>query len=165
MSWASTTTPGTDAPVPRCHGWQGAADDQGFWVRKVSRRTVAGEDRQIEVLYPSMYFGIEKQYTAGGTEIEESHCAVNNMYLNGVRIAVVAPSGQALYYLTDQVDSVKVVVNDSGLPIKRFEYLPYGETWPLSAIHGLRGTSHIVWVGSRKVKEVTLRSKTRRNWI
>ncbi|PKL35372.1 MAG: hypothetical protein CVV44_21415 [Spirochaetae bacterium HGW-Spirochaetae-1] len=104
-------------------------DDQGFRVRKVSRRTVAGEDRQIEVLYPSMYFGIEKQYTAGGTEIEESHCAVNNVYLNGVRVAVVAPSGQALYYLTDQVDSVKVVVNDSGLPIKRFEYLPYGETW------------------------------------
>gem|GEM_PF-834735 len=104
-------------------------DDQGFRVRKVSRRTVAGEDRQIEVLYPSMYFGIEKQYTAGGAEIEESHCAVNNVYLNGVRVAVVAPSGQALYYLTDQVDSVKVVVNDSGLPIKRFEYLPYGETW------------------------------------
>ena len=104
-------------------------DDQGFRVRKVSRRTVAGEDRQIEVLYPSMYFGIEKQYTTGGTEIEESHCAVNNVYLNGVRVAVVAPSGQALYYLTDQVDSVKVVVNDSGLPIKRFEYLPYGETW------------------------------------
>ncbi|PKL35370.1 MAG: hypothetical protein CVV44_21405 [Spirochaetae bacterium HGW-Spirochaetae-1] len=76
-----------------------------------------------------MYFGIEKQYTTGGTEIEESHCAVNNVYLNGVRVAVVAPSGQALYYLTDQVDSVKVVVNDSGLPIKRFEYLPYGETW------------------------------------
>ncbi len=27
------------------------------------------------------------------------------------------------------MDSVKFVVNDSGLPVKRIEYLPYGETW------------------------------------
>ncbi len=31
--------------------------------------------------------------------------------------------------LTDQVDSVKLVLNDSGLPISRMEYRPYGETW------------------------------------
>ena len=31
--------------------------------------------------------------------------------------------------LTDQVDSVKVVVNDSGMPVSRMEYLPFGDTW------------------------------------
>ncbi len=75
------------------------------------------------------YFGIERHLTEGGSEIEGSHCAVNNVYLNGVRVAVVAPNGDAQYYLTDQVDSVKFVVNDSGLPVKRIEYMPYGETW------------------------------------
>jgi RHS repeat-associated protein len=34
-----------------------------------------------------------------------------------------------MYFLTDQVESVKVVVNDQGLPVSRTEYLPYGETW------------------------------------
>jgi RHS repeat-associated protein len=31
--------------------------------------------------------------------------------------------------LTDQVDSVKIVVNDSGNAVTKYEYLPYGETW------------------------------------
>jgi len=76
-----------------------------------------------------MYFGIEKHKTEGGDEIEDSHCAVNNIYLNGVRMAVVAPNGDALYYLTDQVDSVNAVINDNGDVVNRMEYLPYGETW------------------------------------
>jgi RHS repeat-associated protein len=54
---------------------------------------------------------------------------VNHVYLNGVRIAAVAPSGSASYYHTDQVDSVKVVTDDSGKAVQKFEYLPYGETW------------------------------------
>jgi len=37
--------------------------------------------------------------------------------------------GSARYYLTDQVDSVKVVLDDSGEAVTRFEYLPYGEAW------------------------------------
>ena len=76
-----------------------------------------------------MYFGLEKQRDSEGVLIENSSYAVNNVYLNGVRIAAVIPSGEARYYLTDQVDSVKVVVDDNGLPVTRMEYLPYGETW------------------------------------
>jgi RHS repeat-associated protein len=38
-------------------------------------------------------------------------------------------SADARYFLTDQVDSVKVVLNDSGLAVTRTEYLPFGETW------------------------------------
>ncbi len=104
-------------------------DDQGFRVRKVARKEFEGEIRQVELVYPSMYFGFEKQRTAEGVEIPETQSAVNNIYLNGVRVAVMTPAGKTLYYLTDQVDSVKVVVNDLGVPVSRMEYLPYGETW------------------------------------
>jgi RHS repeat-associated protein len=76
-----------------------------------------------------MYFGLERQLDNGGRVIRDTTYAVNNVYLNGVRIAAVLPNGSARYYLTDQVDSVKVVVDDDGLPVTRFEYLPYGETW------------------------------------
>ena len=49
--------------------------------------------------------------------------------LPGVRIAAATPAGGAMYYLGDQVESVKVTVDDRGIPVSRMEYLPYGETW------------------------------------
>ncbi len=104
-------------------------DDQGFRVHKISRREVDGEMKEHELLYTSKYMGIEIQKDNEGGEIQNSYAVVNNIYMNGVRIAAVVPGGNALYYLTDQVDSVKVVVNDSGLPVSRMEYMPYGETW------------------------------------
>ena len=104
-------------------------DDQGFRVRKVANREIQGEPRQVEVLYPSMYFGLEKHRTPQGETVDDTSYAINNIYLNGVRIAAVIPSGGARYYLTDQVDSVKVVVDDDGNAVTRMEYLPYGETW------------------------------------
>jgi RHS repeat-associated protein len=54
---------------------------------------------------------------------------VNHVYLNGVRIAAVAPSGSASYYLSDQVDSVTVILDDGGKIVTQHEYLPFGETW------------------------------------
>ncbi|MFH0975078.1 MAG: RHS repeat-associated core domain-containing protein [Spirochaetota bacterium] len=101
----------------------------GFRVRKVAKRVVGSETRQVEVLYPSMYFGLEKQRDSAGAEVPNSVYSVNNIYLDGVRIAAVIPSGDARYYLTDQVDSVKVVADDNGLAVSRMEYMPYGETW------------------------------------
>ena len=95
----------------------------------MARETSGGQTIDTEVLYPSMYFGLEKKRYDNGGDVENSHCAVNNVYLNGVRIAAVLPSGKAFYYLTDQVDSVKVVVSDSGMPVSRMEYLPFGDTW------------------------------------
>ncbi|MDY6845472.1 MAG: RHS repeat-associated core domain-containing protein, partial [Thermodesulfobacteriota bacterium] len=59
----------------------------------------------------------------------DTYSVSNNIYLNGVRIAAMIPTGEALYYLTDQVDSVKVVVDDWANAVTRMEYLPYGETW------------------------------------
>ncbi len=104
-------------------------DDQGFRVRKVARRHIAGEDRQVEVLYPSMYFGLEKHKTMQGADIPNTTYSVNNIYLDGVRIAAVIPSGDARYYLTDQVDSVKIVADDDSRAVTRMEYMPYGATW------------------------------------
>ncbi len=48
---------------------------------------------------------------------------------NGVRIASISDTGEARYYLTDQVDSVKVVVDKDGATLNKFEYYPYGESW------------------------------------
>ncbi len=39
------------------------------------------------------------------------------------------PNGECRYYLTDQVDSVNVVLNDKGDAVTRTEYKPYGDTW------------------------------------
>jgi RHS repeat-associated protein len=41
----------------------------------------------------------------------------------------VAPSGSASYYLSDQVDSVTVVLDDGGKIVTQHEYLPFGEDW------------------------------------
>jgi len=63
-------------------------------VRKVSRQEVEGVEQEVEVLNPSMYFAVEKK--DGGS------CSVNNVYLNGVRVASVLPDGEARYYHTDR---------------------------------------------------------------
>jgi len=73
--------------------------------------------------------GLEIQKDSRGNTVTNSYAAVNNIYLNGLRVATLVPSGEVTYYLTDQVDSVKVVVNEQGLPISRTEFQPYGETW------------------------------------
>ncbi|HEX8993979.1 MAG TPA: RHS repeat-associated core domain-containing protein, partial [Candidatus Paceibacterota bacterium] len=106
-----------------------AYDDQGFRVRKVAAEIINGAEAQVEVLYPSMYFAIEKQRTSSGEEIPNTAYASNNIYLNGIRIAASLPNGECQYYLTDQVDSVSIVTDDAGKVLTRTEYLPYGETW------------------------------------
>ncbi len=44
-------------------------------------------------------------------------------------MAAVIPGGDAGYFFADQVDSVKVLVDDAGMLVTCMEYLPYGETW------------------------------------
>jgi RHS repeat-associated protein len=104
-------------------------DEQGFRVRKTARAEGEGGDKTVEILYPSMYHGIERtKATARSTSDSDSY-AVNNIYVNGIRIAAVSGDGAERHYFTDQVDSVKLVMDGDGKPIKAFEYLPYGETW------------------------------------
>lgn len=108
-------------------------DDSGFRVRQIAKHKDSGAgpnvDRVYEVEAANKYFAVEKQKDLSGTVIANTTYSVNNIYLDGVRIASVVPTGQARYFLTDQVDSVNVVTNDAGQPITRTEYLPYGETW------------------------------------
>jgi len=106
-------------------------DDQGFRVRKLGLRRdeSTSMDYHQEVLYPSMYFGHEVKRTLEGALVPDSSTAVNNIYINGLRVAAVAPEGKTYFYLTDQVDSVNLIVDENADTVSRFEYLPYGETW------------------------------------
>lgn len=54
---------------------------------------------------------------------------MNNIYLNGVRIAALNEGGGTAYYLTDQVDSVSTVLDEDGKTLSRIQYQPYGETF------------------------------------
>ncbi len=100
-----------------------------FRVRREARLEVDGVERRVQLLNPSMYFSVETVRELDGTPVGDTGFGVNNVYLNGVRMAAVLPNGEAQYYLTDQVDSVKVVTNDSGQVVTAHEYLPFGESW------------------------------------
>lgn len=107
-----------------------AYDDEGFRVRRTSlEKSATAPDRVYEVEAANKYFALERQKDLNGTAIANTTYAVNNVYLDGVRIASLVNTGHARYFLTDQVDSVNVVTNDAGQAITRTEYLPYGETW------------------------------------
>ncbi|MES0492070.1 MAG: RHS repeat-associated core domain-containing protein [Leptospirales bacterium] len=75
------------------------------------------------------YFVTEKLQTPDGWDVPGTDVAINNVYLNGVRIASMDSNGKAAYYLANHVDSVKVVTDDAGKALSRTEYLPYGETF------------------------------------
>ncbi|WP_324603286.1 RHS repeat-associated core domain-containing protein [Leptospira santarosai] len=62
-------------------------------------------------------------------ESENVLTSVNNIYLNGVRIAAMNEAGALAYYLTDQVDSVSHVLDDEGNTLSQIQYQPYGETF------------------------------------
>ena len=112
-------------------------DDQGFRVRKRSQRKVSGlengqtvtTERWYELEYHNKYFAIERQKNMNGDSIPDTEYSINNVYLDGVRVAALEPSGAARYFLTDQVDSVKITADSSGKVVSRTEYYPYGETW------------------------------------
>lgn len=55
--------------------------------------------------------------------------SINNIYLNGVRIAALNEEGVAAYFLTDQVDSVGQILDDNAHTVSRMQYEPYGETF------------------------------------
>lgn len=76
-----------------------------------------------------MYMGMEIQRNGDGTMVNGSYTSVNNIYLQGLRIAAMVPTGEVTYYLTDQVDSVRLVADEQGQPVTRTEYYPYGDAW------------------------------------
>nr|WP_235596375.1 RHS repeat-associated core domain-containing protein [Leptospira weilii] len=98
-------------------------DEGGFRVRKSSLEPKNNQFTNVEILYPSKFFGLEF------IESENVISSVNNVYLNGVRIAALNEVGALAYFLTDQVDSVSLVLDDEGKTLSKMQYLPYGETF------------------------------------
>ncbi len=103
-------------------------DADGLRTRKLVT-DVEGRGPRTEVLSPSIYFALEQSVPDGAHDSPGALCSVNHVYLNGVRVAAVAANGDARFYLTDHVDSVKIVVDDNGLPVSQHEYLPFGGSW------------------------------------
>ena len=95
-------------------------DDTGFRVRKITRILKGTDYQSVETLYPSKLYGME---------VADRIYPVNNIYLNGLRVAAVASNGSAAWFLTDQVDSVKLVLDPQGETMSRVEHLPYGEVF------------------------------------
>ncbi|MCL8267601.1 hypothetical protein M9Y82_13335 [Leptospira weilii] len=98
-------------------------DEGGFRIRKSSLEPKNNQFANVEILYPSKFFGLEF------IESENVISSVNNVYLNGVRIAALNEVGALAYFLTDQVDSVSLVLDDEGKTLSKMQYLPYGETF------------------------------------
>ncbi len=98
-------------------------DDGGFRVQKNANMLKGGVYKDVNILYPSMFFGLEHVPEDSSTD------SVNNIYLNGVRVAAMAQNGALAYYLTDQVDSVSHVLDDQAETLTRIQYKPYGETF------------------------------------
>ncbi|AXR62415.1 hypothetical protein DQM68_09055 [Leptospira mayottensis] len=98
-------------------------DEGGFRIRKSSLEPKNNVFSNVEILYPSKFFGLEF------IESENILTSVNNVYLNGVRIAALNEAGALAYYLTDQVDSVSHVLDDDGNTLSQIQYQPYGETF------------------------------------
>ncbi|MBE8397977.1 RHS repeat-associated core domain-containing protein, partial [Leptospira borgpetersenii serovar Hardjo-bovis] len=70
-------------------------DESGFRIRKSSLEQKNNVFYNVEILYPSKFFGLEF------IESENVISSVNNVYLNGVRIAALNEAGALAYYLTD----------------------------------------------------------------
>ncbi|WP_275477943.1 RHS repeat domain-containing protein, partial [Leptospira noguchii] len=98
-------------------------DESGFRIRRSALEPKNNQFTNVEILYPSKFFGLEF------IESENVITSVNNVYLNGVRIAALNEAGALAYYLTDQVDSVSTVLDDEGNTLSLMQYLPYGETF------------------------------------
>ncbi|ONF83288.1 SpvB/TcaC N-terminal domain-containing protein [Leptospira santarosai] len=98
-------------------------DDGGFRIRRSALEPKNNQFANVEILYPSKFYGLEY------IESENVLTSVNNIYLNGVRIAAMNEVGALAYYLTDQVDSVSHVLDDEGNTLSQIQYQPYGETF------------------------------------
>lgn len=98
-------------------------DEGGFRIRKSALVQKGAQYTIGELYYPNKFYGLE--YVAE----ENLLYSINNIYLNGVRIAALAENGNTVYYLSDQVDSVSHVLDEEGKTLSLIQYQPYGETF------------------------------------
>ena len=98
-------------------------DDQGFRVHKKGYYEKGSTPKNVEIIYPSMFYGIE--YVPEDSTAD----SINNIYLNGIRIAALDQNSAVAYFITDQVDSVNLILDDAGDVLTTTQHLPYGETF------------------------------------
>ena len=98
-------------------------DDQGFRVHKKGYYEKGNVPKNVEIIYPSMFYGIE--YVPEDSTAD----SINNIYLNGIRIAALDQNSAVAYFITDQVDSVNLILDDAGKVLTTTQHLPYGETF------------------------------------
>ncbi|PJZ66541.1 hypothetical protein CH371_00005, partial [Leptospira wolffii] len=98
-------------------------DEGGFRVHKSALIPGGAQSKHQEILYPNKFYGLEYM------DEENVLRSINNIYLNGIRIAAITEDGRAAFYLSDQVDSVSTVLDDSAHILSRMQYEPYGETF------------------------------------
>ncbi|TGL62923.1 SpvB/TcaC N-terminal domain-containing protein [Leptospira sarikeiensis] len=98
-------------------------DEGGFRIRKTAIVPNGASTKNLEILYPNKFYGLEY---VSETNVLQS---VNNVYLNGVRIAALNEEGTTAYFLTDQVDSVGQILNDNAQTVSKIQYEPYGEAF------------------------------------
>ncbi|WP_108927023.1 SpvB/TcaC N-terminal domain-containing protein [Leptospira johnsonii] len=98
-------------------------DEGGFRVRKTALVPKGAEIKHQEILYPSKFYGLEY------VEEDNTLQSINNIYLNGVRIAALNEDGVTAYFLTDQVDSVGQILDDNAHTVSLLQYEPYGATF------------------------------------
>ena len=102
---------------------------QGVRVRKIVERDFKGKKSRFVISTHNKYFITGTPQTIDGVDMPTLGAAVNNIYLNGSRIASVDSAGNGAWFLANHVDSVKAVIDDNGAVVSRTEYLPYGETF------------------------------------
>ncbi|PKA18438.1 hypothetical protein CH377_17600 [Leptospira haakeii] len=98
-------------------------DEGGFRVHKSALVPDGAQYKHQEILYPNKFYGLEYM------DDENVLRSINNIYLNGVRIAAITEDGRAAFYLADQVDSVSTVLDDNAHTLSRMQYEPYGDTF------------------------------------
>ena len=98
-------------------------DDLGFRVHKKGYYEKGSTPKNVEIIYPSMFYGIE--YVPEDSTAD----SINNIYLNGIRIAALDQNSAVAYFITDQVDSVNLILDDAGEVLTTTQHLPYGETF------------------------------------
>ncbi|PJZ64920.1 hypothetical protein CH371_15575 [Leptospira wolffii] len=108
--------------LPKCDCRKILVRRRGFRVRKKAVVPSGAGSKSQEILYPSKFYGLEY------LEEENVLRSINNVYLNGVRIAALNEEGTTAYFLTDQVDSVAHILDEGGHTLSRMQYEPYGET-------------------------------------
>ncbi len=96
-----------------------------LFSNELSIRLVVQDQRRLYGIFPRS----DKSHCNLRGDINWSEPVGYQVNFNGIHIAPLGPNGYANFYLTDQVDCIKLVTDYDGTAITRLEYLPYRKSW------------------------------------